>query len=515
MINFGTVKPGTTLIIPFHTFSSDDPSASITITGLATTDIEVYKDGGNTTRASDTGYALLGTNGIDEYGTGVHGFSVDLSSNAVDDFYENGSQYFVVIASITVDGATVNFIAATWDIGYQGALLNTVIATRTDATNFVLEEGSADDDAYNGCIVYIHDQASAVQFEIGVCDDYTGGTLSLSLLADPGIFVTVAGDNISLMPPANSTWIAATAQTAGDIPSRLVVLDAELTVISDQVVVVDQDTSDIKALLTPEISDIHSRLVVMDAELTVISDDVVLVKSDTSDTLSRLVVMDAELTVISDQVVVVDQDTSDIKALLTPEISDIHSRLVVLDAELTVISDDVVLVKSDTSDTLSRLVVMDAELTVISDQVVVVDQDTSDIKALLTPEISDIHSRLVVMDAELTVISDDVVLVKSDTSDTLSRLVVMDAELTVISDQIAIVKSDTLLWETTTTEPSGVPAVTETPHDKLAWLYMALRNKLTVTSGKKTFFDDGGGAEWEKDLSDDATTYEETKGNAI
>jgi hypothetical protein len=64
-------------------------------------------------------------------------------------------------------------------------------------------------------------------------------------------------------------------------------------------------------------------------------------------------------------------------------------------------------------------------------------------------------------------------------------------------------------------EPTGVPGATVSLVTKIGYLYMALRNKLTVTSSKKTFYDDGGAAEWEKDLSDDGTTYTESKGNAI
>jgi hypothetical protein len=63
-------------------------------------------------------------------------------------------------------------------------------------------------------------------------------------------------------------------------------------------------------------------------------------------------------------------------------------------------------------------------------------------------------------------------------------------------------------------EPSGVPAANETPLDKLGYLFMALRNKVTVTATKKTFFDDSDSAEWEKDLTDDGSTYTETEGNA-
>ena len=64
-------------------------------------------------------------------------------------------------------------------------------------------------------------------------------------------------------------------------------------------------------------------------------------------------------------------------------------------------------------------------------------------------------------------------------------------------------------------EPSGVPAATDDLATKIGYLYMALRNQVTVTATKKQFFDDSGAAEWEKDLSDDGTTYQETEANAI
>jgi len=64
-------------------------------------------------------------------------------------------------------------------------------------------------------------------------------------------------------------------------------------------------------------------------------------------------------------------------------------------------------------------------------------------------------------------------------------------------------------------EPTGVPAATVTLATKIGFLYMALRNQIDVTATKKTFYDDGGAAEWEKDLSDDGTTYSESEANAI
>jgi hypothetical protein len=135
-IDFGNVDAGSTLYIPFHTFNSS--GASVTISGLATTDIELFKNGSATARASDNGYALLDTDGIDFASkTGIHGFSVDLSDNSDAGFYAAGSSYWVVVSSITVDGQTVSFVAATFRIGPAAAnvtqWLGTAAATPTVA----------------------------------------------------------------------------------------------------------------------------------------------------------------------------------------------------------------------------------------------------------------------------------------------------------------------------------------------------------------------------------------------
>jgi len=63
-------------------------------------------------------------------------------------------------------------------------------------------------------------------------------------------------------------------------------------------------------------------------------------------------------------------------------------------------------------------------------------------------------------------------------------------------------------------EPTGVPVATASFATKLGYLYMALRNRLDVTSSKKIFYDDSDAAEWEKDLTDNGTTYSESEGNA-
>jgi hypothetical protein len=115
-IHLGYVATGATIYIPFHTFNSS--GASVTISGLAVTDIEIYKNGSVTQRSSDAGYTLLDTDGIDFDGlTGIHGFSIDLNDNTDAGFYAAGSFYWVVVSAITVDSQTVSFVAATFFLG--------------------------------------------------------------------------------------------------------------------------------------------------------------------------------------------------------------------------------------------------------------------------------------------------------------------------------------------------------------------------------------------------------------
>ncbi len=102
-------KPkGATLYLPFDAYDSN--GASLTITGLAVTDIEVYKNGSTTQRASDNGYTLLDTDGIDFDGTtGLHGFSIDTNDNSDAGFYVAGGEYWINVNSVTINAQTVRF----------------------------------------------------------------------------------------------------------------------------------------------------------------------------------------------------------------------------------------------------------------------------------------------------------------------------------------------------------------------------------------------------------------------
>jgi hypothetical protein len=114
-IHLGDVPAGSTLYIPFCSYDAN--GASVTLTGLAATDIEIYKNGSVTQRSSDAGYALLDTDGIDFDGvTGLHGFSIDLNDNTDAGFYSVGGFYWVVVSTVTIATQTVTLLAATFRI---------------------------------------------------------------------------------------------------------------------------------------------------------------------------------------------------------------------------------------------------------------------------------------------------------------------------------------------------------------------------------------------------------------
>lgn len=197
MKDFGTVRPGSTLYIEFDSFGAN--GESLTLTGLAVTDIEVYKDGSTTQRASDAGYTLLDTDGIDfDSLTGIHGFSINLADNTTAGFWAAGSHYRVVVSAVTINAQTVSFTAATFRIGYPNAVLNTTIATLASQTSFTLTNGPAEDDALNGMWAIIHDVASAVQWSKVLILDYTGSTKTVTLAAG-ATFTAAASDNFSVM----------------------------------------------------------------------------------------------------------------------------------------------------------------------------------------------------------------------------------------------------------------------------------------------------------------------------
>lgn len=103
-------------------------------------------------------------------------------------------------ASVSADIATVDTVVDT--ILEALCLNNTTIATLALQTSFTLTDGSADNDAYNGCLVIVRNVSTAAQRAVGICSDYTGATKTVTLKADPGIFTMAVTDRVYILPPS-------------------------------------------------------------------------------------------------------------------------------------------------------------------------------------------------------------------------------------------------------------------------------------------------------------------------
>ncbi len=114
MISYlGDFSEDATVYIMFNTFSSDDPSASCTITNFINTDVHIHKDDGLTQRNNAAGITVsVDFDGI----TGSHMVKIDTSDNTVAGFWVVGHEYFVRIEGTTIDGATINSVIGQFSI---------------------------------------------------------------------------------------------------------------------------------------------------------------------------------------------------------------------------------------------------------------------------------------------------------------------------------------------------------------------------------------------------------------
>jgi len=117
---YGDFAEDDTVDIPFNTFTSNDPSASCTITDLLNTDIHIHKDGGVAQRNNAAGITVsVNFDGI----TGNHLVKIDTSDNTVAGFWVTGSEYSVRMEGTTVDGATINAWIGTFSVERAGGAL--------------------------------------------------------------------------------------------------------------------------------------------------------------------------------------------------------------------------------------------------------------------------------------------------------------------------------------------------------------------------------------------------------
>ena len=101
-------------------------------------------------------------------------------------------------------------------------LESTTIATLASQVSFTITSSSADDDAYNKATIIIKDSVTDTQKTFTKVLDYTGGTKTITLAADPlAAFVMAVGDSVFLYANADVTdEIKAILADTGDLQTN-------------------------------------------------------------------------------------------------------------------------------------------------------------------------------------------------------------------------------------------------------------------------------------------------------
>ena len=238
MYNAGDFQGTETVMIPFNAFTSDDPSASVTVTNLANTDVYIYKDASLTQRTSSAGVAVdVDVDAI----VGSHWVTIDLSDNTDAGFYASGSQYIVRMEGVTIDGGTVNAWIGGFTIGkMQTAMTAALVAHNLDhlaltataaadmttevADNTILSRilANGDTSAFvpsTDGLQLIRDKLTDIETDTDVIDDGTSGLVKIAsdvaaILTDTGTTIpgtiTTAQNDLDTITGADGVTLATT-----------------------------------------------------------------------------------------------------------------------------------------------------------------------------------------------------------------------------------------------------------------------------------------------------------------
>lgn len=149
-----------------------------------------------------------------------------LTAAALADFFDtdSGTTYASAVSGSVVEEIADNAGGSALTVAGINAgagIHTTTIATLASQTSFTLTAGSGDDDAYNGYGIVIVDASTATQQALGIVDDYTGSTKTITLQADPGVFTMAASDNVQLLPAFLTTGVDVTTIEGTDATDQL------------------------------------------------------------------------------------------------------------------------------------------------------------------------------------------------------------------------------------------------------------------------------------------------------
>jgi hypothetical protein len=331
---YGDLAEDATIYIPFNSFSSNDPSASVTITNLAAGDIHIHKNGSATQKTTANGITVS----VDfDTITGNHLVTIDTSVNTGDiGFWVTGSEFSVRMEGTTIDGATINSWIGSFSIERAGGALASIKALNDLSAAQVNTEVDTALSDYDGPTKTEMDSAFAVtDGKIDVVDGNvdailvdTGTTIPADLVAidakidiiDTNVDAVLVDTGTTI--PADLVTIdaivdAILVDTGTTLPAEHVVLASEHSALSSEHTGLDGklDTIDgiVDAILVDTGTTLPADLVAIDAKIDIIDAIVDLILVDTGTTLpAEHVVLDGKLDTID---TVVDGIQTDVTAL--------------------------------------------------------------------------------------------------------------------------------------------------------------------------------------------------------
>ena len=350
----------------------------------------------------------------------------------------------------------------------NASLIRTTIATRSSQTEFTLTAGSADNDAYNDCLAVITDATTAVQIGFAKVSDYVGSTKTVTLAADPG-FTHAVDDKIEIRP-------FAVTKNESELGSA-----AALTAIHlDHLLAVEYAGEGHAESLFRDLTESDS------GTYRFTTNALELAPTGSGGGATAEAIADAVWNESTDGHTTSgtfgEQVKTDIDAILVDTGTTLDGKLDTIDGVV-----DAILVDTGTT--------LDGKLDTIDNFL-----DT-EVAAILEDTGTTLPATLATIDG----IVDDITtagVTNAAGADVSADIATMDA----LVDQI---KAQTV--DSFAELAQGIPTATPTMEQAIMYLYMALRNKLTVTATEKAIYNDAGTKITKKTLSDDGTTYTESE----
>ncbi len=238
---YGDFAEDDTVLIPFNTFSSNDPAASVTITNLADGDLKVHKDGSVTQIVTDGATITIDFDTI----TGNHLATIDTSAHAD---YSTGSEYAVRIEGTTVDGATINAWIGAFSIERAGGVLALLKGTNSLAN--------------------IEDKIDIIdtnvdQIETAVITNAAGVDVAADIIALKAETVLIVADTNELQ--------------TDNVPGLISTLDAVVDTVKAETALIVADTNELQT------DDVPGLIATLDAVVDTVKAETALIVADTDE----------------------------------------------------------------------------------------------------------------------------------------------------------------------------------------------------------------------------------------